>query len=272
VPVAPQPPAPAQPGIYFFHTDQVGAPQAVTAIDGSVVWSADWEPFGTVAIGSGQLTSHLRFPGQYFDEETGLHYNYYRHYDPTTGRYIESDPIGLRGGLNTFAYVDGDPLLWSDFYGLKEGSVSNLAKRRKIDELARGYDGSGLWATDKRKDNFPAGSWKCNKFVYDVTKEAGAEALTKASNGKMRPPLAMEYRSSSVDIPNWRPLKSGEEPKPGDIAAIKNFDGSHHSGLIISCTCKEGKTNISSHEDQIGTSPGQFIDDDTVEYRRYTGE
>jgi len=102
----------------------------VTAIDGSVVWSADWEPFGTVAIGSGQLTSHLRFPGQYFDEETGLHYNYYRHYDPTTGRYIESDPIGLIAGLNTFAYVDGDPVLTTDPFGLFDitGTKADAAK------------------------------------------------------------------------------------------------------------------------------------------------
>jgi len=96
----------------------VGAPQAVTAFDGATVWRADWEPFGSVVIGEGNLTSHLRFPGQYFDEETGLHYNYYRHYDPETGRYLESDPIGLSGGLNTFAYVGGDPVTLFDPWGL----------------------------------------------------------------------------------------------------------------------------------------------------------
>jgi len=118
VPSVPETPSPAQPGVYFFHTDQVGAPQAVTALDGATVWQADWEPFGSVVIGQGKLTSHLRFPGQYFDEETSLHYNYYRHYDPQTGRYIESDPIGLRGGINTFAYVGADPIIYYDFYGL----------------------------------------------------------------------------------------------------------------------------------------------------------
>ena len=69
--------------------------------------------------GDSQLfTFSLRYPGQYYDEETGLHYNYFRDYDPSTGRYIESDPIGLGGGLNTYAYVSGNPLKNSDPYGL----------------------------------------------------------------------------------------------------------------------------------------------------------
>ena len=62
----------------------------------------------------------LRLPGQRYDAETGLHYNYFRDYDPSTGRYQESDPIGLDGGdLNTYRYVASTPLTWTDIEGLR---------------------------------------------------------------------------------------------------------------------------------------------------------
>jgi RHS repeat-associated protein len=92
-----------------------------------MVWSWEAKPFGDSAPNedpdgdSTKVTLNLRFPGQYYDEETGLYYNYYRYYDPETGRYITSDPIGLDGGLNTYAYANGAPVNWIDPKGLREG-------------------------------------------------------------------------------------------------------------------------------------------------------
>jgi len=68
--------------------------------------------------GDGTIENPLRFAGQYYDSETGLHYNYFRYYDPTTGRYLTSDPIGLDGGLNTYLYAEGNPLRYIDPLGL----------------------------------------------------------------------------------------------------------------------------------------------------------
>jgi len=68
----------------------------------------------------GLASRNKRLPGQYYDQETGLHYNYFRYYDPETGRYITSDPIGLEGGLNTYAYVENNPLRWIDPSGFSK--------------------------------------------------------------------------------------------------------------------------------------------------------
>ncbi len=113
----------------YIHPDPLGTPERLTDASGRVVWSASYDPFGRAAVqsdpdGNGQaVTLNLRFPGQYFDAETGLHYNYFRDYDPTMGRYLTSDPIGLEGGMNTYAYVGGNPISRIDPLGLcKPGS------------------------------------------------------------------------------------------------------------------------------------------------------
>ena len=111
--------------IYYVHPDHLGTPRAITrASDNQLVWKWDnTEPFGNSAPdenpgGLGAFAFNLRFPGQYFDAETGLHYNYFRDYDPSIGRYVQSDPLGLAGGLNTYAYVYDNPLRYIDPKGL----------------------------------------------------------------------------------------------------------------------------------------------------------
>ena len=77
------------------------------------------EPFGVNPAdenpsGLGAFDLPLRLPGQYFDKETNLHYNYFRDYDPSLGRYVQSDPLGIEGGINTYRYSEADPLALSD--------------------------------------------------------------------------------------------------------------------------------------------------------------
>lgn len=106
---------------FYLHSDHLNTPRLATDQNQQNVWQWQSDAFGG-GQASGSLALNLRFPGQYFDQESGLHYNYFRDYDPQTGRYVESDPIGLKGGLNTYAYVQGNPLALSDPDGLSPKS------------------------------------------------------------------------------------------------------------------------------------------------------
>ena len=114
--------------VYYVQTDQLGTPRqvlkpGVTPASDTLVWKWDYfannSAFGENAPSVQTLTFNLRYPGQYFDAETGLNYNYFRDYEPGTGRYVESDPIGLRGGIHTYGYVWQQPLVGIDRYGLQ---------------------------------------------------------------------------------------------------------------------------------------------------------
>lgn len=121
-------------GAYYYITDHLGAPRIITDDSGSVVWQAEYLPFGKVNISVAQIENNLRFPGQYYDAETGLHYNWNRYYDPETGRYIAADPIGLDGGINLYAYVGGDPINGVDPNGLKYKSCCDPSQEREAIE------------------------------------------------------------------------------------------------------------------------------------------
>lgn len=106
------------------YADHLNTPRLVADAAGTTVWRWDQqEPFGVNPpdqnpSGLGLFEFPIRTTGQYFDKETALTYNYYRDLDSSIGRYLESDPIGLRAGLNTYAHVKSNPLFWVDPFGL----------------------------------------------------------------------------------------------------------------------------------------------------------
>nr|WP_232235567.1 RHS repeat-associated core domain-containing protein [Pseudomonas luteola] len=103
---------------YYYQLDHLGTPQELTSAAGSIVWSAKYRAYGNVAkLEVAELENPLRFQGQYFDQETGLHYNRHRYYNPNTGRFLTPDPIKLAGGLNNYQYVP-NPTGWVDPLGL----------------------------------------------------------------------------------------------------------------------------------------------------------
>ncbi len=113
-------------GYAYVHTDPLGRPDVLTTGDGTVVWSGRHSAYGITNVEIESRGYPLRLAGQYHDGETGLHQNFFRDYDPEVGSYIESDPLGLGGGLNRYAYTEGNPIIQSDALGLSSGcSVQN---------------------------------------------------------------------------------------------------------------------------------------------------
>ena len=114
--------------IWYYHTDVTGTVQEVSAADGTLVWAGYQAGFGEnrgdISNSGAYFEQPLRLPGQYFDEETGLHYNLFRYYAPECGRFISQDPIGLAGGLNLYAYAP-NPLSYIDPLGLCKHLNSN---------------------------------------------------------------------------------------------------------------------------------------------------
>jgi hypothetical protein len=258
---------------------------------------------------------HLNSTGKERDTETGLDYFGARYYSAAQGRFTSPDPLNwlqwqLSNGpsfktatdlmsaregkvgnsedfrdrlsnpqsLNLFPYVRNNPLRSVDPFGLEEGSPANLEKRRQINNIAVGYQGSKAWAMDAKKDDFGKGTNKCNQFVYDVVTEAGAggDAIEKGG----WPPQAAAWANPKIDIANWRPLDKGESLQPGDVAAFKLSGGgtafSGHSGIII-LDSAGGLAAQSAHDNAVFATKGQFGENrektpQPVTFRRYTGE
>ncbi|MEJ8855569.1 RHS repeat-associated core domain-containing protein, partial [Variovorax robiniae] len=120
--------------IAFYQCDHLGTPQELTDHEGNIAWSASYKAWGEAreviseAARRSGVTNPLRFQGQYLDEETGLHYNRYRYYDPGSGRFVSSDPIKLAGGVNLQVYAP-NPTEWIDPLGLMGYRVATRTDR-----------------------------------------------------------------------------------------------------------------------------------------------
>ncbi|WP_346778921.1 RHS repeat-associated core domain-containing protein [Burkholderia sp. Se-20373] len=148
--------------IGYYQCDQIGTPQEVTDAQGEIEWSARYRAWGEAkeviseAARKAGIRNPIRFQGQYFDHETGLHYNRNRYYDPNTGRFISKDPIGLQGGLNAWQYAP-NPITWIDPLGLSAASDLPRVKGRSVSRVGSVLNDAGF---AKTKDNGVNETWK----------------------------------------------------------------------------------------------------------------
>ncbi|MBT9513455.1 MAG: hypothetical protein IV104_14045 [Acidovorax sp.] len=178
---------------YAIHSDHLDTPRKLTQADGQTAWQWAYSAFGdeqptigakrftsestnptTGATSIPEVTFNLRYPGQYFDKETKLHYNYHRSYAPGTGRYTQGDPIGLDGGFNRFAYVRGNPLKYTDPLGL-----FGFAEHVWITNEATGGD-SDLAKATAMADFLPGSQEPKNSYWHAMRDGTGPQTAEQA--------------------------------------------------------------------------------------------
>lgn len=202
---------------YWYHNDHLGTPQVMTTNSGAVVWSARYTSFLDATIDSSStVTNNLRVAGQYFDAETGLHYNRHRYYDPKAGRYLRVDPIRFQGGLNLYTYISNKPLSMIDPFGLtgidegdpklpNESNCLGHAMTGRTDNF-RYPDVSKGNPNDSFVDALSKKGWKCHNKLTS-SKDC------KCSCGQQKILIAYLKKDGQKDL--WYDPKFPWNPKDG---------------------------------------------------------
>jgi RHS repeat-associated protein len=262
--------------LLYYARDHLGSVRdLLVAQNGSLISSYDYDPYGSATQESGRLSGDFRYAGMFYHQDSGLYLTHYRAYDPRTARWLSRDPIGELTGGNLYEYVSVNPLSGIDPLGLVEDSPANRARRQLINKIANDCNTKTKWAKDVQKDDFPAGAYKCSKFICDVLDEAGVPVYITIGKKTRCATTGDWVRGRDKELPNWRRLRSNETPMPGDIAAYPLYPspGSGyfgHAGIFTDDTCG----NMSAHDDSVHGERGQFdrTKHPDVVYRRYTGE
>lgn len=237
----------------YLHVDHLGTPRLATNDSQTVVWRWDSDAFGTSlpdedpdGDGTG-TTVNLRFAGQYFDGETGFHYNYFRTYDPSTGRYLESDPIGLLGGANTYGYALANPISLADPLGLDVNIVTTDPTEFKI--LSEAY--ARLTSTKKGIEICDALEKSPDIFqIMSTDKDAFFCPL-----GSIDPKCKGEVNTVFIDPFNNPHLQEAAGLAPASKAAVLGHELAHAAGYRDDGPGK--MNNVISNENPIRSALGE---------------
>ena len=231
IPVAVLNGASQDPEVLYVFSDHLGAPRVMIDKNNGGRWRWISEPFGTTTAeeapgGLAPVTLNLRFPGQYFDKESGLSYNFFRDYDGTIGRFVQSDPIGLNGGINTYGYVGGNPLTYIDPEGLSflgdagsfvggwGGRAGGVVVGEALFPAGGGVPGAIVGGRVGAWGGRLAGEW-LNDLLFSTSSAAG----DSASTAKRTVPYPDRKRGKYTCI--CRANKDGRSP---DNCSIDNQD------------------------------------------------
>ncbi|ELY5852491.1 AHH domain-containing protein [Cronobacter malonaticus] len=183
---------------WHYHCDPNGAPVRITSVEGEIVWSERTGVWGEKGpVYASRIENPLRFQGQYFDPETGLHYNRYRYYDPAIAAYISQDPIGVLGGLNNYAYVL-DPFSYTDPLGLSASAELAKAMAAVLRPVPSQYAAHHLLPTSITKSS-PLIKEAMSRGIYNPN---------SASNGVALPMKVAESLKTGKPLHSGRHLKS----------------------------------------------------------------
>ncbi|MCU1758345.1 RHS domain-containing protein, partial [Pseudomonas sp. 14P_8.1_Bac3] len=199
---------------FYYQLDHLGTPQELTDFGGEIVWSAQYNAYGKVTqLGSGageQLEQPLRFQGQYFDAESGLHYNRHRYYDPDVGRYLTPDPVKLAGGLNQYRYAL-NPTGWVDPVGLS-GNCPGAGRPG----CGAPDDPTGA-KVDQGEPSLPKMSAEQRRARIDELAEANAKGRVESMEQKYDMHTVKKHSSDIPDVALKRRAINGADPHTGAV-------------------------------------------------------
>lgn len=206
--------------LHHLHTDHLGTPLEASDESGRITWQATYRAGGALLVEqAATIPQRIRSPGQQFDPETGLHYNRFRYFDPQAGRFISPDPIGLTGGLNTFAFAR-NPINWSDVLGLEPDCPCSGGEPASVDQL--------LEMMNKRantKAEYATGDME--RYLNAVQAEASHMMLEDGtSHIVLRRDAATRWTALHEWLHRCLQQRAGG-PKPGEDEFIESFLARH---------------------------------------------
>jgi RHS repeat-associated protein len=224
--------------VSFVRADHIGRPVFATNASGAKVWTATYTPFGGVHTSTGALPT-ARFPGQWFQSESGLHQNWMRDYDPTTGRYLQADPLGLVDGASVYGYVKQNPGRYVDPLGLwtvgpQGGILPDFNPYTNDLVQCDGDDCFDQWMKDqdacysKHAAGTIADLPACLSRARDIYNHC-------TSGGGGPPPLPWSAYDEDVEKPGpKKPVRYGQPPaKPGITSSVGATIGAILTGILI---------------------------------------